>query len=114
MKRLVVALAIVTLAAGCRSKPEPIRLNGRTLVVENQTKSEWRNVSVTVNGYYRGTAGSLAAGAELDAGLSNFVTGLGQKFDPGRELVHTVEVRATDASGQPVALDWSDHRQEAK
>jgi hypothetical protein len=114
MKRLFVALAVFVTVAGCRSAPPPIRLNGRTLVVENQTKREWRNVTVTLNGYYRGTATTLAAGAQLDAGLSNFVTGLGQKFDPGREAVHTVEVRATDALGQPVALDWSDRKQEAK
>lgn len=108
MRRLLVALVASIAVAGCGSTPPPIRLNGRTLVVENQTKTEWRNVTVTLNGYYRGSAASVAPGAELDAGLSNFVTGLGQKFDPARERVHTVEVRATDASGQPVSLDWSD------
>jgi hypothetical protein len=114
MKRLVLAIVVAAGIVGCRSKPEPIRLNGRTLVVENQTNTEWRNVTVTINGYYRGGSPSLAAGGELDAGLSSFSTGLGQKFDPGRETVHTVEVRATDASGQPVSLDWSDRKQEAK
>lgn len=114
MKRLVLAVVVALAMMGCRGKPEPIRLNGRTLVVENQTKSDWRNVTVTVNGYYRGGAASLAAGGQLDAGLSSLVTGLGQKFDPNREAVHTVEVRATDASGQPVAVDWSDRKQEAK
>jgi hypothetical protein len=114
MKKLVLAVGLTLVVSGCRVKPEPIRINGRTLVVENQTKTEWRNVSVTVNGYYRGGSASLAAGGQLDAGLSNFVTGFGQKFDPNRERVHTVEVRATDASGQPVSLDWSDRKQEAK
>ena len=114
MKRVVLTIVIVLVVAGCRGKPEPIRLNGRTLVVENQTKTEWRNVTVTVNGYYRAGSTSLAAGGELDAGLSTPVTGFGQKFDPARESVHTVEVRATDTSGQPVSLDWSDRRQEAK
>ena len=114
MKKLFPVLVAVLAIAGCRSTPPPIRVNGRTLVVENQTKHEWRNVTVTLNGYYRGSASSLAPGAELDAGLSNFVTGLGQKFDPTREMVHTVEVRATDASGQPVSVDWSDRKQEKK
>jgi hypothetical protein len=112
-KLLVVAVAVLSLA-GCRVKQPPIRLNGRTLVVENQTNTEWRNVTVTVNGYYRGAAAALAPGAQLDAGLSTLMTGFGQKFDPARETVHTVEVRATDASGQPVAVDWSDRKQEAK
>ena len=114
MKRLVLGVVVALAVGGCRGKPEPIRLNGRTLVVENQSAREWRNVTVTVNGYYRGGSTSLAPGGELDAGLSTLVTGFGQKFDPGRESVHTVEVRATDASGQPVSLDWSDRRQEAK
>lgn len=114
MKRLLVATAAALALGGCRTEPPPIRLNGRTLVVENQTKREWRNVTVTLNGYYRGSAGSLAPGAQLDAGLSNFVTGLGQKFDPARETVHTVEVHATDASGQTVSLDWSDRKTEKK
>src|SRR5690242_7259904 len=91
MKKLALALVVAFVAGGCRNTTPPIRMNGRTLVVENQTRSEWRNVTVTVNGYYRGSATMLAAGAELDAGLSSFVTGLGQKFDPGRESVHTVE-----------------------
>jgi hypothetical protein len=114
MKARVVALAALVALAGCRSTPPPIRVNGRTLVVENQTKREWRNVTVTLNGYYRGGASTLAPGAELDAGLSNFVTGFGQRFDPNRDMVHTVEVRATDASGQPVSVDWSDRKQEKK
>jgi hypothetical protein len=116
MNRLIVGIGVViaVAVAGCRSKPEPIRLNGRTLVVENQTNSEWRNVTVTVNGYYRVAAPSLAAGGELDTGLSTLMTGLGQKFNVARESVHEVEVRATDAAGQPVSLDWSDRKQEAK
>ena len=113
-KRIFFVLVVASVVTGCRTQPPPIRLNGRTLVVENQTKTEWRNVTVTVNAYYRGTTTALAPGAELDAGLSNFVTGLGQRFDPSRETVHTVEVRATDAAGQPVALDWSDRQQQAK
>jgi hypothetical protein len=108
MRKLFWVLVACVVVAGCRTKPEPIRLNGRTLVVENQTTHEWRDVTVTLNGYYRGRATSLAPGAELDAGLSSFVTGFGQKFDPNRESVHTVEVRATDASGQPVTLGWPD------
>jgi hypothetical protein len=114
MKRLLLAGVVALLAAGCRPALDPIRLNGRTLVVENQTKQDWRNVTVTVNSYYRVAAPSLAAGAELDTGLSSLVTGFGQRFNPVREGVHTVEVRATNASGQPVALDWPERQQGAK
>jgi hypothetical protein len=33
---------------------------------------------------------------------------LGQRFNTARETVRHVEVRATDAAGKPVALDWDD------
>jgi hypothetical protein len=69
---------------------------------------EWRDVSVTVNAYYKGVAPRVAPGGRLEAPLAGFVTGLGQRFDPGREHVWRVEVRATDNAGGPVALDWDE------
>ena len=95
--------------AGCGQEPDPpIRLKGAWLEIENQSKIEWREVSVTVNAYYKGVAPRVAAGGLLEAPLSGFVTGVGQRFDTGREHVAHVEVRATDASGRPVALDWDE------
>jgi hypothetical protein len=97
---------VLAIAAGCRSSEPPIRVTRDALVVENQTREEWHDVTVTVNGYYRGTAKTLAPGGRLDANLGNFSTGLGQRFDKNRERVTRVEVRAMDASGRPVTLDW--------
>ena len=96
----------ISLLVGCRGKPEPIRVNGGRLVVENQTRQEWREVVVTVNSYYRGGSSSLAPGGRLETALANFTTGLGQRFDTNRERVSRVEVRAKTASGEPVAIDW--------
>ena len=105
----VLAVLAVVAVAGCgREADPPIRLNGAWLVVENQSKMEWRDVSVTVNAYYRGVAPRLAAGGRLEAPLNGFVTGFGQRFNPARETVSRVEVRATDAAGAPVALDWDE------
>ena len=50
----------------------------------------------------------LAAGGRLEAPLASFVTGLGQRFNTAREHISRVEVRATDAAGNPVALDWDE------
>jgi hypothetical protein len=102
----VLLLLMAGAVSACRSSEPPIRVTRDALVVENQTREEWRDVTVTVNGYYRGTSKTLAAGGRLDASLGNFVTGLGQRFDKNRERVTRVEVRATDASGRPVTLDW--------
>ena len=103
----VLLIAIVTVVCACRSSDPPIRVTRDALVVENHTREEWRDVTVTVNGYYRGTSKTLLPGGRLDANLGNFVTGLGQRFDKRRERVTRVEVRATDASGRPVTLDWT-------
>jgi len=81
------------------------------VVVENLTRDEWRDVTVTVNAYYRGGAPTLAPGGRLEGALSGFVTGLGQRFDVNRERVWRVEVRATSDAG-PVALDWELRRQQ--
>ena len=91
-----------------REDDPPIRLNGAWIVVENQTRIEWRDVSVTINAYYKGVAPRVAPGGRLEAPLSGFVTGLGQRFNTARERVWRVEVRATDAAGTPVALDWDE------
>ena len=101
-------LAVCALAwlASCRHDVDPIRVQGGQLIVENLTHDEWRDVKITVNAYYAGAARTLAPGGRLDGPLSNFVTGLGQRFDPRRERVWRVEVRAKTADGTPVALDW--------
>ena len=99
-------LAIRTWWAGV--EVPPIRLHGAWLVVENQSKIEWRDVSVVVNAYYKGVAPRVAPGGRLEAPLAGFVNGLGRRFDTTQEHVTRVEVRATDATGKPVALDWDE------
>src|SRR4029453_18762442 len=105
-KGAIVALLLCT--AGCHAELPPIRQRGAWLVIENQTASPWKDVSVTLNAYYRGVSPALAAGGRLEAPLAGFVTGLGQRYDTSREHISRVEVRATDAAGNPVALDWDE------
>ena len=103
------AIAVTTVLMRGRGEGPPIRQRGGWLVIENHSKMEWRDVSVTVNAYYRGVAPRVAPGARLEAPLAGFTTGLGQRFDTSREHVSRVEVRATDASGKPVLLDWDEN-----
>jgi hypothetical protein len=107
--KIVFGIAVAcVLLAGCRAELPPIRQRGAWLVIENQTKLPWKDVSVTLNAYYRGVSPALAAGGRLEAPLANFVTGLGQRFNTAREHIGRVEVRATDAAGNPVVLDWDE------
>jgi hypothetical protein len=113
LPRVLTVLAGVIVAAilywpGDRGGLPPIRQRGTWLVIENQTQSPWRDVTVTLNSYYRGVSPALSAGGRLEAPLGSFVTGLGQRFDTGRERIQRVEVRATDGAGQSVALDWDE------
>ncbi len=117
--RTIVTLALTALVAGAiayamraggRAPAEPIRVEGQRLIVENATRRAWRGVSVTINAYYRVKADTIDPGGRLETPLGNLETGLGQRFDTAREHVTRVEVRATDASGQPVSIDWDDKK----
>ena len=101
----------VALIGACKPAPDPIRVERGRLIVENLTREEWRDVKVTVNAYYHGGARTLPPGGQLEGPLGSFVTGLGQRFDPARERIWRVEVRARDASGRPVELDWTNSSQ---
>ena len=111
--RAALALAALAVAAysfwhsGGAQFP-PIRQRGTWIIVENQTKSPWKDVSVTINAYYRGVSRELSPGGRLEAPLTGFTTGLGQRFNTMKEYIRRVEVRATDASGNPVVLDWDE------
>lgn len=101
------ALACLVVVLGCSSKQkDPITVGEGAVVVDNQTDQEWKNVIITVNDHFRGGARTLAAGGRLNAPLSQFQTGYGQRFAPDRARVMTVVVTATDAGGQPVRLEW--------
>jgi hypothetical protein len=103
---LVAAGIAFMLRSGGGSRGEPIRVEGARLVVENQTAQAWSGVSVTINAYYRVRTPSINPGGRLETPLGNLETGLGQRFNTSRETVTRVEVRATDSSGKPVAIDW--------
>lgn len=101
--RLLVIAAL--LVAACVPRPDPIQVAENTVIVENQTSRDWRNVVITVNDHFRGGTAKLAARGRLSAPLSQFQTGFGQRYDIGR-AVFKVEVTATDSSGEPVSLKY--------
>ena len=104
------ALAIAIAAPFCTSRPDPIAIEERTLVLRNDTSRDWKNVRVTVNDHFVGGAPVLAAGGRMSAPLSQFQTGYAQRFDPSHQVVYKVEVTATDAKGEPVNLRWGRDR----
>jgi hypothetical protein len=106
----IAAAFVFAAAAACSEAQEPIVVEEGSIVVQNLTGSDWKQVIVVVNDHYTGGTPFLAAGGRLNAPLSQFQTGLGYKYDRGRMSVYKVEVTATDAAGKPVKLLWGKDR----
>jgi hypothetical protein len=106
VRRGLLVLLMAGLLAACSAPRDAIIVDEGMVTVENQTDQEWRSLRVTVNDHFTGGAPSLPAGSRLTAQLSQFQTGLGQKFDRSRQSVFKIEVTATSADGKPVALKW--------
>ena len=105
--RSVIVFAVVLLVAGCSAPRGPINIDEGVLTLENQTTSEWRDVVVTVNDHFRGGTKRLAPGGRLNAPLSDFRTGFGQRYDRGRMSVFKVIVTAKNAEGEDVRVEWA-------
>jgi hypothetical protein len=111
-RRVIAAVVAGSLVAvpACSVPKDPIIVEEGMVMVENLTAREWRNVRITVNDHFGGGAPVLLPGGRLNAPLSQFQTGLGQKFDRGRQSVFKVEVTATEPDGTPVKLTWGGDR----
>jgi hypothetical protein len=105
--RWLVAGAAVALAA-CGEPREPIIVQRTSVIVENQSSSEWTGLEIWVNDHYRVTYSALAPAGRLNVPLSSFVAGFGQRFPVGTN-VFGVEVTAK-TSGEPVRLIWGKGR----
>ena len=97
-------------SSACSPVRPPIALREGTVIVQNQTKQEWRKVVVTVNDHFRAGAASLAPGGRLLAPLNQFQTAFGQHFDRGTQSVAKIELTATDGEGKPISLKWTGGR----
>jgi len=103
----LVALAVVAyLRWPARQLPSGIDVDGTTVTVHNGSSDDWQHVKITVNAYYSGGVSQLPAHGRADANVANLETGLGRRFDPSRERIHSVLVTATDSAGHPIELKW--------
>ena len=99
---LPVCVLGVALASACyKPPPEVLTLDGSVLTVSNQTKTNWSNVEVWLNTYYRATFASIPAGGRMQAPLNFFVAGLGQRFNFARMQVRDLRLTAKLPDGKP-------------
>jgi hypothetical protein len=104
--RLLGCVLIAILAgAGCRSIPEePLQLERNMLTVRNTSSSDWSNVEIWLNTYYRVTTASVPAGGRFQAPLDTFVAGFGQRFDFHRMQIKDLRLTAKLADGKPLEI----------
>lgn len=101
---LAVALAALD-AAACRKMPDdPLKLERNLLTVSNQSDTDWSNVEVWLNTYYRITTPSIPAGGRFQAPLDTFVAGFGQRFDFRRMQIRDLRLNAKLPDGKPFEL----------
>ena len=109
----VAALVALTLASGCSDKQDPVSVDGNSITVLNESSQDWRNVLIVVNDHYRGGAPVLKAAGRLNAPVSQFDTGFGQRWPMGT-VIRKVQVTAEGADGKPVTLLWEIGQQRKK
>ena len=107
MSRAIGILAVCWALAGCSAgkPPEPLRLEGNLLTVNNSTAEDWTNVEIFVNTYYRMVTPKIAARGQFKAPLDVFVEGYGRRFDFGRTQIRAVRLTAKLPDGRDLALD---------
>jgi hypothetical protein len=80
-------------------------VEGGMVTIHNQTEQDWKDVLVTVNDHFRGSAKALKAEGRMNAPVSQMTTGHGQRWVHGTGVLK-VHVKAESADGSPVELTW--------
>jgi len=98
-------LVLGTLVACCSGRPpDPLTLDRNLLTVDNRTATEWNQVEIWLNTYYRVTTPSIPAGGRFQVPLDAFVAGFGQRFDFHRMQVRDLRLTARLPDGKPLEL----------
>ena len=105
MRAWLVVTAFATIGAGCsKSAPDPFQLERNLLTVDNRSSSDWTQVEIWLNTYYRVTTLSIPAYGRFQAPLDTFVAGFGQRFDYHRAQVVDLRLTAKLSDGTPLQL----------
>ena len=102
---MAVGLTVGLIVSGCAAKPDPVRVEGRSVQIENQTPQDWTDVEVWVNDQYRVTRPTIRGGERFQIPLDAFVAGFGQRFNPGHQRVAGVLIVGRTAD-KPLRIEW--------
>ena len=101
---VALAMAIVALAGCVDIPPDPLQLDRGMLTVNNHTSSDWNNVEIWINRYYRVTVPTIAAQGRFQVPLDAFVSGYSQRFDIHKAVIKDLQLTAKQPDGTPVLI----------
>jgi hypothetical protein len=107
MRRALIVALVIAIAelAGCVDiPPDPLQLDRGTLTVDNHTSSDWNNVEIWINRYYRVTVPTIAARSRFQVPLDAFVSGYSQRFDVHTAVIKDLQLTAKQPDGKPVLI----------
>ncbi len=103
--RLAGLVLVAVLGAACGGPPpEPLRLDGNLLTVDNRSDETWTGVEIWINDYFRVTTASIPAGGRFQAPLDTFVEGYGRRFSFKSMQIRDVRLTATRPDGSRLEL----------
>lgn len=92
-------------AAACSQPPaDPLQLDRNILTVDNRSSSDWNDVEIWLNRYFRVTVKQIPAGSRFQAPLDTFVAGFGQRFNFHSMQVKDLRLTAKLPDGKPLEI----------
>lgn len=104
MRVVLVAAACLLLAACSPAPVSSIHVQRHLVVVDNRSPDDWHQVEIWLNQQYRVTVATIAAGSRFSTTLDVFVAGFGQRFDPRRQRIDDLRLKAKTEDGTLVEL----------
>lgn len=104
---LCVCTALVLAAGACRREPppDPLKLDGNLLTVDNRSAQDWTAVEIWLNRNHSVRIPTIAAGSRLQVPLDAFVAGFGQRFNYQRTQISDLRLKAKLPDGKPIELE---------
>ena len=111
MRRAIVVLlgiAMAGLTSCVNIPPEPLQIDHGTLTVDNHSDTDWQNVEIWINQYYRVAVPKIAGRSRFQVRLDSFVSGYSQRFDLQHAQIKDLRLTAKQPDGTPVLIKKED------
>ena len=104
MRVAMIALSFAACAACASRAGDPLQLDRNILTVDNRSSSDWTDVEIWLNYYFRVTVRSIPANSRFQAPLDTFVAGFGQRFNFHSMQVKDLRLTAKLPDGKPLEI----------